>query len=81
MTPVRFEPAAPLSQVKHSTTEPYSSCKHMFSIKVQNSVDPDQMASAEKGINRGLAAQGLKYLYQSWYDHKIRPVVKFFLLA
>ena len=25
----------------------YSSCKHVISIKVENSVDPDQMASSE----------------------------------
>ena len=25
----------------------HSSCKHVFSIRVENSVDPDQMASSE----------------------------------
>ena len=28
-------------------TPPYSSCKHVFSIRVENSVDPDQVASSE----------------------------------
>ena len=36
----------------------YSSCKHAFSIRMEKSVDPDQMASSEpallsKGINLG----------------------------
>ena len=36
MTPVRLEPAAPWSRVKHSTTEPMCS---LFA----NSEDPDEM--------------------------------------
>ena len=44
----------------------HSSCKHVFSIRVENSVDPDQMASSETSWSRytliqspGLAGQGL----------------------
>ena len=33
-----------------------TSCKHVFSIRVENSVDPDQIASFER-LHQGLARQ------------------------
>ena len=50
------------------------SCKHILSIRVENSVDPDQMASSrpadldiycfQKRINQGLAGQELRKTLQ-----------------
>ena len=63
----------------------HSSCKHVFSIRVENSVDPDQMAFRwlcqkpsdldlqcfQKRINPGSAGQGLiiKSIFSHCYEH------------
>ena len=43
VTPVRLEPAAPLSQVKDSTTEPLRSQWCISVLILANSEDPDEM--------------------------------------
>ena len=45
VNPVRLEAATLRSGVKHSTTE--LPRKHVFSIRAENSIGPDQMASSE----------------------------------
>ena len=43
MTPVRLEPAAPRSRVKHLTTKPLRSRKKTFTMET-NPMNPDQTA-------------------------------------
>ena len=55
VTPVRLEPTAPRSRVKHSTTEPLCSLNCWSSaragihriVRIANREDPDQTASSE----------------------------------
>ena len=59
MTPVRLEPAAPRSRIKHSITEPLRSHPLMNSLiwvkKLKNSVNPDEQSNqgskTEKSVN------------------------------
>ena len=45
MTPVRLEPAALRSRVKHSTTEPLRSLAHLFRILKSSKIEFHESAS------------------------------------
>ena len=60
VTRVRLEPAAPRSQVKHSTTEPLcSSCIEMISVKF----------SKPRSYTFGISPESLKYILCKFKGH------------